>query len=253
MTVDSDEPMAGELSEKVAVAGGNSGRASSHGNSTEETTTPQTENQPGDAALEKADSRVPPPPYEAGDDDPYRHLPPHQADLLRSQITLPELKAGFGTLYRYASRNDLMIMAVCTVCAIAAGAALPLMTVIFGNLQGTFEDYFDGEGSYSAFESKISHLVLYFIYLAIGEYITTYIATVGFIYTGEHISAKIREHYLQSCLKQNIGFFDKLGAGEVTTRITAEKKSSPLLTTRDSKLLSVEDRRVRPTTTKERD
>jgi ATP-binding cassette subfamily B (MDR/TAP) protein 1 len=48
------------------------------------------------------------------------------------------------------------------------------------------------------------------------------VATVGFIYTGEHISAKIREHYLESCMKQNIGFFDKLGAGEVTTRITAD-------------------------------
>lgn len=29
-------------------------------------------------------------------------------------------------------------------------------------------------------------------------------ATVTFIYTGEHISGKIREHYLESCLKQNI-------------------------------------------------
>lgn len=40
--------------------------------------------------------------------------------------------------------------------------------------------------------------------------------------TGEHLSAKIREHYLESCMRQNIGFFDNLGAGEVTTRITAD-------------------------------
>lgn len=40
--------------------------------------------------------------------------------------------------------------------------------------------------------------------------------------TGEHVSAKIREHFLQSCMKQNIAFFDNLGAGEVTTRITAD-------------------------------
>lgn len=39
---------------------------------------------------------------------------------------------------------------------------------------------------------------------------------------GEHITAKIREEFLQSCLRQNIAFFDKLGAGEVTTRITAD-------------------------------
>lgn len=49
-----------------------------------------------------------------------------------------------------------------------------------------------------------------------------YICTVGFIYSGEHITQKIREQYLAAILRQNIGFFDKLGAGEITTRITAD-------------------------------
>ncbi len=39
---------------------------------------------------------------------------------------------------------------------------------------------------------------------------------------GEHISGKIRSHYLEACMRQNIGFFDKLGSGEITTRITAD-------------------------------
>ena len=63
---------------------------------------------------------------------------------------------------------------------------------------------------------------MYFVYLAIGEFITIYICTVGFIYTGEHITGKIREQYLAAILRQNIAFFDKLGAGEITTRITAD-------------------------------
>jgi ATP-binding cassette subfamily B (MDR/TAP) protein 1 len=45
---------------------------------------------------------------------------------------------------------------------------------------------------------------------------------VGFIYTGEQISRKIRERYLASILRQNIAFFDKLGAGEIITRITSD-------------------------------
>ena len=72
------------------------------------------------------------------------------------------------------------------------------------------------------FNYDIDHFTLYFIYLAIGEFVTIYIATVGFIYSGEHISSKIREQYLAAILRQNIGFFDKLGAGEITTRITAD-------------------------------
>ena len=68
----------------------------------------------------------------------------------------------------------------------------------------------------------MSHFTLYFIYLAIGEFVTIYICTVGFIYSGEHIAGKIREQYLAAILRQNIAFFDKLGAGEITTRITAD-------------------------------
>lgn len=64
--------------------------------------------------------------------------------------------------------------------------------------------------------------MLYFVYLGIAEFITTYVSTIGFIYTGEHITQKIREHYLEAIMRQNIGYFDKLGAGEVTTHITAD-------------------------------
>jgi ATP-binding cassette, subfamily B (MDR/TAP), member 1 len=74
----------------------------------------------------------------------------------------------------------------------------------------------------SAFPSLLDSRVLDFVYLGIGEFVLVYAATAGYIYTGAHIAAKVREEYLKAILRQNIGFFDKLGAGEVTTRITAD-------------------------------
>ncbi|KAI0128530.1 P-loop containing nucleoside triphosphate hydrolase protein [Xylariales sp. AK1849] len=210
--------MAAELSEKAADQGPSI--ASTPGESI--IGTPVGKESPNaSAVLEKADSKVVKQ-VEAHDNDPFRNLPTNEAEILKRQVETPDIKVGVAILYRYASRNDILIIIVSAICAIAGGAALPLMTVIFGNLQGTFQGYFLGQSSYDDFMSKMTNLVLYFIYLAIGEFITIYIATVGFIYTGEHLSAKIREHYLQSCMRQNIGFFDKLGAGEVTTRITAD-------------------------------
>ena len=94
--------------------------------------------------------------------------------------------------------------------------------MIFGQLAGIFQGFFQGTISHSEFSHQLGHFTLYFIYLAIGEFITIYICTVGFIYTGEHIAGKIREQYLAAILRQNIAFFDKLGAGEITTRITAD-------------------------------
>ncbi|KAF4440404.1 ATP-binding cassette subfamily B (MDR TAP) member 1 [Fusarium acutatum] len=173
--------------------------------------------------LTKADSAVIVPPKAENIEDHYRHLPPDEAEVLRRQVVSPEVKQGVAVLYRYASRNDILIILISALCSIAGGAALPLMTVVFGNLQGVFQDFFVNRTlTSSAFNDKLVEFVLYFVYLGIGEFIVVYISTVGFIYTGEHLSAKIREHYLESCLRQNIGFFDQIGAGEVVTRITSD-------------------------------
>lgn len=179
------------------------------------------------AALQRLDSKAPRAPKKdegsvSEEDDPLAHLPEHEAAVLRRQLEIPPVKLNYLSLYRYATRNDLIIMGVAGFCAIAGGAVMPLMTIVFGSLAGTFQGFFLGTVNGQAFSDKIAHLTLYFIYLAVGEFVTIYIATVGFIYTGEHISAKIREQYLASILRQNIGYFDKLGAGEITTRITAD-------------------------------
>jgi ATP-binding cassette, subfamily B (MDR/TAP), member 1 len=64
--------------------------------------------------------------------------------------------------------------------------------------------------------------VLYFLYLGLAQFATIYIATLSIIYTREHISRKIREQYMPSTLRQNIAFFDQLGAGEIVTQITSD-------------------------------
>ncbi len=217
--------MAGELSEK---AEGQSRRTSSHGDSTDEhesTIKPKNEtdaiqvpsNDPN--ALAKLDSNIK---VEVKDEDLYAHLPEAEAQILKRQVDIPVVKSGWGTLYRYSTKWDIAIIVVSAICSIAAGAALPLMTIIFGNLAGSFSGYVEGLPTHAQFEHTITHMVLYFVYIGIAEFITVYISTVGFIYTGEHISGKIRVNYLEACMRQNIGFFDKLGSGEITTRITAD-------------------------------
>jgi ATP-binding cassette subfamily B (MDR/TAP) protein 1 len=140
---------------------------------------------PSKTDLSRLDSKIAQPPPQAdvakNDDDLYAHLPENQASILKRQVFTPEVKAGAALLYRYSSRNDIIIMVVSTICAIASGAALPLMTILFGQLQGTFASFFTGQSDYDEFVHTMSRFVLYFVYLAIGEFVTTYIATVGFI------------------------------------------------------------------------
>lgn len=44
-------------------------------------------------------------------------------------------------------------------------------------------------------------------------------------YTGEVNAKRIREHYLEAVLRQDIQFFDNVGAGEVATRIQTDTRT----------------------------
>lgn len=44
------------------------------------------------------------------------------------------------------------------------------------------------------------------------------------VYTGEANAKRVRERYLQAVLRQDIQFFDNVGAGEVATRIQNETR-----------------------------
>jgi ATP-binding cassette subfamily B (MDR/TAP) protein 1 len=150
-------------------------------------------------------------------------LSTQEQEILKKQVETPEGKYGFKDLYRYATGLDIAIILVSSVCAAASGASLPIMAILFGGTQGVFQSYLAFQTiTLDEFRSQMAEFVLYFVYLAIGTFAATYISTVGFIYTGEHISGKIRQKYLESCLRQNIGFFDKLGIGEVTVKITTD-------------------------------
>lgn len=68
----------------------------------------------------------------------------------------------------------------------------------------------------------MSELALYFVFLAIAQFVSSYIATVIFPCAGERIVQRLREQYLRAILRQEMAFFDVLGAGELTTRITSD-------------------------------
>jgi len=93
---------------------------------------------------------------------------------------------------------------------------------LYGQLVGSFDGFQNGTISGSTLRSDVSKFTLYFVYLAIGMFVSVYITTVGFYYTGERITRNLRRAYLRTIIGQNMAFFDALGAGELTTHITSD-------------------------------
>ncbi|KAJ8520713.1 hypothetical protein ONZ45_g2501 [Pleurotus djamor] len=142
----------------------------------------------------------------------------------------------FIQMFRYSTPYELTLNAIGLVASTAAGAATPLMTLLFGNLVEAFVAFtmatqgaLDGTTSQQDVESAAATLrttaannASYLVYIGLGMFVCTYIYMYTWVYTGEVNAKRIRERYLQAVLRQNIAWFDSTGAGEVTTRIQTD-------------------------------
>jgi ATP-binding cassette subfamily B (MDR/TAP) protein 1 len=55
-------------------------------------------------------------------------------------------------------------------------------------------------------------------------FVSTYMYMYTWVYTSEANGRRIRERYLQAVLRQEIAYFDDVGAGEVATRIQTDTR-----------------------------
>ena len=82
-----------------------------------------------DPGLAKLDSKV----IKVGEvkdgEEAYSHLPEQEKQIVKRQLDIPSVNVTYRTLYRYATKNDLIIIIISAFCAIAGGAVMPLMTV----------------------------------------------------------------------------------------------------------------------------
>lgn len=130
------------------------------------------------------------------------------------------------------------------------------MTLLFGNLTQDFVVFTTVLGdpakqdqipaAADAFRSSAAKNASYLVYIGtsssrhfrgpvsllhrpsgIGMFCCTYIYMFVWVYTGEINAKRVRERYLQAVLRQDIQYFDKVGAGEVATRIQTDTRMFP--------------------------
>lgn len=155
--------------------------------------------------------------------DPYEGLSEESIAILKAQTTSEPVNVNYRTLLlRYATPLDKAEILVSYVFSACAGACLPLFTLIFGSMTNEFVRYFVEGATPAEFGHQINYLARYFIYLFAGIFAFSFLETYMHVQMGEKLTGRIRAHYLEAIMRQNIGFFDKVGAGEITNRITTD-------------------------------
>ncbi|KAL0573652.1 hypothetical protein V5O48_008298, partial [Marasmius crinis-equi] len=168
---------------------------------------------------------------------------PKGAEHVNEKAKVAEVEedtVSFFQLFRFATTFELALNAIGLVAAACAGAANPLMTLLFGKLVQAFVNFqiaannINSTGQVgdaardsfpqvaAAFRHDAAMLALWLTVIGVGQFLVTYIYMFTWVYTGEVNAKRVREHYLRAVLRQDIAFFDKVGAGEVTTRIQTD-------------------------------
>ncbi|KAI0673480.1 multidrug resistance protein 1 [Trametes maxima] len=145
-------------------------------------------------------------------------------------------------LFRYSTRTEIVLDLVGVLAAVSAGAAQPLMSLLFGRLTQDFvnfgvtlamaRDASNPEAqaaaqaqlpsAQAAFKHAAALNASYLVYIGVGMFVCTYVYMAVWVYTGEANARRIREKYLRAVLRQEIAYFDDVGAGEIATRIQAD-------------------------------
>ncbi|KAF4441611.1 multidrug resistance [Fusarium acutatum] len=135
----------------------------------------------------------------------------------------PEKQAELGDLwrvFRFADRLDWILNFTSLICSIASGATLPLMTIVFGQFTGRFSDYASGKISPEGFQDEVNTFVLWFVYLFVGKFVLSYLATLTVTVSGIRTTRVLRQRFLEHLLRTEIWYFDTANVGSPATQMT---------------------------------
>ena len=116
--------------------------------------------------------------------------------------------------------SDRILYGIAILGAIIVGAALPLMTLIFGSSTSSFNRYAQGQASQSMFQNNINDLVLWFVYLFVGRFVIGYISTLCICVAAARTTNALRKAFFEALLRQGVSYFDLQDNGSPATQVT---------------------------------
>ena len=123
-------------------------------------------------------------------------------------------------IFQFADRYDCGLNAIALITSVAAGATLPLMTIIFGKFISQFNGFAAGNTSPDSFKQSADSFILWFIYLFLARFGLSYITTVAITISATRTVRAFRQAFLSHTLRQEIWHFDKQSNGATATQVT---------------------------------
>lgn len=123
----------------------------------------------------------------------------------------------YARIFKFCDRLDATLYIIAIGGSIASGAALPLMTLVFGQFTTDFNNFTAGRTSADAFRDRVDSFVLWFIWLFIARLGLAYMVNVLVSIAAIRTTRTLRKAFLESTLRQEVWHFDELGLGNAVS------------------------------------
>ena len=133
----------------------------------------------------------------------------------------PQSTVSFFELFRFATKKEKIAMIIACFFSMGGGCALPLFSLIFGDLTNSLAPQKDIQSNPNIVDEG-SKYASYFIYIGIGIFFCNAIAMSVFLYVSEKVSGRIRKAYFEALVRQEIGWFDLLNPNELAAKVSIE-------------------------------
>lgn len=113
----------------------------------------------------------------------------------------------FFQLFRFAEPLDKVLMAVGSLGAFVEGAAMPVFTILWGNMTDAFG------GSTSDPDASVNQsrdIMWNFLEIGLGVFVASWLMLGCWMIAGERQAIRCRKKYLAALLKQEVGWFDRV-------------------------------------------
>lgn len=114
-------------------------------------------------------------------------------------------------MFKFATAYDWVLMLCGAICGMGHGIMMPLFAIVLGNV-------FDSLNSPNS--SGAEQVAIKFCYLGAGAFFASWGQITFFTITAERMTIKLRRLYLESILKQEIGYFDLAGSDALVSRLS---------------------------------
>ncbi|RLN96268.1 hypothetical protein BBJ28_00018755, partial [Nothophytophthora sp. Chile5] len=123
----------------------------------------------------------------------------------------------FLDLYRFATLADRVLLVLGAIMAAVNGALFPCIALVFGEAIGAFARVDGGVD-----REELDKASLHYFLIAIGLFVTDYLAYLLFSLSAERQMKALRAHALQHMLYMDISWYDRHDPLQLSSRITGD-------------------------------